>query len=398
MENLECIFCQKIHPPNVFFPFCPGCNEPLFISYPPKRRKFILGKEGIEKYLDFLPLDRIDRNLSLGEGDTPLIGLNQLSEKLNLPSLWAKNETSNPTHTFKDRGSAVAVQKASSMDLEKIGTVSTGNMAASTAAYGARAGLRTYVLLKEDTSSEKLLSTAVFNPVLIKVKGDYGKLFLKSYSLAPKFNIYFMNSLDPFRLEGYKITGYEIFLQLKRRAPRFIIVPVSSGGHLIGLMRSFIDLKQEGLIEMYPTFIGVQAEGCSPLAQAYKRNKYEFKRIRKANTIAHAISNPDPPGGNIALKMIRENKGMIIAVSDKEILEAQKILAEEEGIFCQPASATTLAGLLRVKDSFKYTAQDDIVLVITGSGLKAVAALDSSRVTLYHTSILNLEKTVVSAL
>ncbi|MFB0565559.1 MAG: threonine synthase [Candidatus Aminicenantaceae bacterium] len=398
MEKLECLLCHRLYPLNVFFPFCPECNEPLLFSYPQKRREILLEREGLEKYLDFLPLDRVDRSLSLGEGNTPLIKLTRLSKKLSLSSLLAKNETLNPTHSFKDRGSAVAIQKALSLGLEKIGTVSTGNMAASTAAYGAKAGLKTYVLLKEDTSSEKLLSTAIFNPVLIKVKGDYGKLFSKSYSLSQKLNIYFMNSIDPLRIEGYKITGYEIFLQLERKSPRFIFVPVSSGGHLTGLMRAFIDLKKEGLIKNYPTFVGVQARGCSPLAQAFEKKKLRFTRISKADTLAHAISNPDPPGGNIALKMIREHGGMIVAVSDREILEAQKMLAGEEGIFCQPASATVLAGLLRIKKKFKFKTQDDIILIITGSGLKAVDALDSSRIHVHHTSISNLENVVKSTI
>ncbi len=399
MENLECIFCQRKYPLDIFNPFCPECHEPMLYPSPKKKRKFFIEKASpLEKFLDFLPLSKIKLNLSLGEGNTPLIQLNRLMKNFNLPPVFLKNEIINPTSSFKDRGTAVALQKAVSLGIERIGTVSTGNMASSTAAYGAKAGLKIFVLLKEDTLPDKLLSAGMYNPFLVKVKGDYGQLFYESFSYGRKYNIYFMNSVDPFRIEGYKITGFEIFLQLESRTPRFIFAPVSSGGHLIGLIRAFLDLKQEGFIQNLPTFVGVQAHGCSPIAQAYASGKSKVKRIEKAETIAHSISNPDPPGGNIVLKLIQENNGMMLDVSDKEILEAQKILAEFEGIFCEPASSTALAGLLKLSGKVKLDDKDQIVLVITGSGLKAMKQLEPSRINVHQASISSLEKTISSLL
>jgi threonine synthase len=292
----------------------------------------------------------------------------------------------------------VAIQKAVSLGMRRIGTVSTGNMAFSTAAYGAKAGLETFVLLKEDCSPEKILAAGVHSPVLVKVKGDYGKLFYESFSLGRKHNIYFMNSVDPFRIEGYKITGFETYFQLKGHAPRFIFVPVSSGGHLIGIARAFLDLKQNGFIQDFPTFIGVQAQGCAPVAKAYSSGKTRVERIKKAKTIAHSISNPDPPGGNIVLKLILENKGMIVDVSDGEILEAQKMLAELEGIFCEPSSATVLAGLLKLSKELKLKAEDQIVLVITGSGLKTMRDVGASKIDVRQASLSTLEKTIKALL
>jgi len=399
MENLECIFCQKEYPLDIFNLFCPECQEPLLCPSPKKKRKFSLEKASpLEKFLDFLPLSKIDPNLSLGEGNTPLLILNRLRENFKLPPVFLKNETVNPNACFKDRGTAVAIQKAVSLGIKRIGTVSTGNMASSTAAYGAKARLETFVLLKEDISPDKLLLTSMYNPVLVKVKGDYGELFYESFSLGRKHNIYFMNSVDPFRIEGYKVTGFEIFLQLENRIPRYIFVPVSSGGHLIGLMRAFLDLKKEGFIQHLPAFVGVQAHGCSPIAQAYALGKSKVKRIKKGETIAHSISNPDPPGGNILLELIRENNGIILDVSDKEILEAQKMLAEYEGIFCEPASATTLAGLLKLSGKMKLQAKDRIVLVITGSGLKAMNVLEPSKINVREASLSSLEGTISSIL
>jgi threonine synthase len=353
-------------------------------------------------------LSKINPNLSLGEGNTPRIQLDRLKEDFDLPPVFIKNEMVNPVACFKDRGTVVAVQKAISLGIKRIGTVSTGNMASSTAAYGAKGGLETFVLLKEDITPDKLLMTSMYNPVLVKVKGDYGELFHKSFSVGRKHNIYFMNSVDPFRIEGYKVTGFEIFLQSESRIPRYIFTPMSSGAHLIGLMKAFLDLKKEGLIERLPTFVGVQAHGCSPIAQAahgcspiaqaYSSGKSKVKRIRKGKTIAQSISNPDPAGGNIVLKLIQENSGIILDVSDKEILEAQKMLAELEGIFCEPASATALAGLLKLSGQVKLEENDPIVLVITGSGLKAMNVLEPSKINVREASLSGLEKTFSSIL
>jgi threonine synthase len=269
-------------------------------------------------------------------------------------------------------------------------------MAHSTAAYGVKAGLKTFVLVKDDISQEKLLATAVHKPTLIAVKGDYGDLFRQSFAVGQEHSIYFMNSFDPMRIEGYKIPSFEIFAQLDFRVPDYVFVPVSSGGHLIGLMRGFLDLRTQGLCKDLPVFIGVQARGCSPIASAFALGEKKVERIEKPNTIAHAISNPDPPGGQIVLKMIQDFQGMIIDVPDQEILEAQRILAESEGLFCMPASATTLAGLLKLAKKRKFRPSDKIVLVITGSGVKALDALESSKINVRHTGLSDLEKQIKS--
>ncbi len=397
MEHLECLFCQKTFPLNLFDPFCPDCHEPLLYHYPPAKRASHQKKEWpLERYLEFLPQLELKPELSLGEGDTPLVRLERIRKKYALPFLFIKNEALNPTSSFKDRGSVVAVHKALSQGIERIGTVSTGNMANSTAAYGARAGLKTFVLVKEDISRAKLLATAVHNPALISVAGDYGDLFRESFAVGQKHSIYFMNSVDPMRIEGYKIPGFEMFAQLDFHIPDYIFVPVSSGGHLIGLMRAFLDLKTQGLSEDLPVFVGVQARGCSPIARAFAQEATRVERIAKPDTIAHAISNPDPPGGNIVLRLLREFDGMVITVNDQEILMAQKILAELEGLFCMPASSTTLAGLLKLSKKKAFQPNDQIVLMITGSGVKALDTLESSQISVRHTGLFDLEKQIKS--
>jgi threonine synthase len=364
----------------------------MLVSYGPGKRSFDLERTlPLEKYRGFLPLAHVDNSLSLGEGGTPLLQLDRVRRKHRLPPVYAKNETANPTHSFKDRGTAVAVQKAVALGIKRIGTVSTGNMAGSTAAYGARAGLRTVVLLKEDTPAQKARAAGVYGPALLKVRGDYGALFAASLAIGRKHGIYFMNSVDPLRIEGYKVTGFEIFHQLDGRVPRYLFAPVSSGGHLIGLMRAFQDLKKEGLAGEMPRFVGVQAKGCSPLARAFAGGRDRYSRFRRAQTIAHAISNPAPPAGNLALKLIRENNGLLMAVTDDEILAAERDLAELEGIFADPASATVLAALVKLSRRQRLSLRDDAVLVITGSGLKSMETAEKLDIPIIQTSLSRLE-------
>jgi threonine synthase len=381
MDKLECVFCGKKYPLNIFSPFCPACREPLLVSYTKKKRGFHFEKNlAIDVFEDFLPLDKIDSALSLGEGDTPLLELRNLSKIFDLPLLYGKNESVNPTASFKDRGTAVAIQKAVSLGFRKIGTVSTGNMAGSTAAYAARAGSLAFVFVKEDTSKEKILAAGIHGAKIFRVRGNYRSLFDKSFEIGRKRGIYFMNSVDPFRIEGYKVTAYEVFLQLGWKMPQYIFIPVSAGGHIIGFMRGFDDLKAAGLIRKYPIFIGVQALGCAPLARAFAAGRLKFTPFLNPKTVAHAISNPDPPGGNIVLKMIRERGGILTSVTDADILRAQSLLAKYEGIFCDPASATVMAALLALKRKMVFEPSEKLVLVITGSGLKTLEDLDAAKV------------------
>jgi len=397
MEQLKCLFCQKKYPLDLFHLFCPECNEPLLVTHSvPSPEIHYNKKYPLERYFDYLPIKKRNPEFCLGEGSTPLLKLSRLMERFDLPEVFAKNEMQNPTASFKDRGTVIAVHKALTMGVNSIGTVSTGNMAASTAAYGARAGIKTWVLVSESTSEEKIYSAAVHGAIILKVKGDYGELFYKSLKIGEKNRIYFMNSTDPFRIEGYKVTAFELFDQFKEKAPSYIIVPVSSGGHIIGLMKAFKELKKRQKITKYPNFIGVQPEKASPITNAFLKKEPKCTRIKKANTLAQSINNPAPPGGNIVLEMIREMKGQMIKVSDIEILRAQSLLASYEGLFCLPASAATLAGLFKLKREKKLDPQDQIVLIITGAGFKNVKILNPSKMKIFQTSIKKLDQTVSS--
>ncbi len=395
MDRFECLACGPLAARDPHSPFCPSCDQPLFVAFSSRPGgKVIRGDRAsaLEMFADFLPLETIDRELGLGEGLTPLVRLGRIGASLGLTALHAKNEAQNPTGSFKDRGTAVAVQKAVALGLPRIGTVSTGNMAASTAAYGARAGLPTFVLLKEGTSTASLRNAGIHGPRLVAVEGDYGKLFRASIGIGRKLGITFMNSIDPYRMEGYKVTAFEIFVQLGRRTPGTVVVPLSSGGHLLGLMRGFAELEREGLIPAFPLIIGVQAAGCAPLVRAFEAGRPTYERWEGARTIAHAIANPTPPAGDAVLRTIREREGVLVAVSDEDMLAAQRELAAAEGLFCQPESATTLAALRKLAAAGKIDeGRGATVLVLTGSGLKTPAALESAPIEIHRVPLDGLE-------
>lgn len=364
-DSLKCPVCGlefKFRPNEIL---CSACGQPgLFQnSFSGDARIAEQAVSTLEKFASFLPLKQVRPELSLGEGQTPLLALTNLDRS---GRLLAKLESYNPTLSFKDRGSALVVQKALELGWPAIGTVSTGNMASSTAAYAARAGLKCVLLVKRGTAEAALVSSAIFNPLIIQFGGDYGQLFRESYELGKEFGIYFANSVDPVRLEGYKLTAFELCLQLGQ-APDYVYVPVSSGGHFIGLYKGFAEMKQAGYIQEIPVLVGVQAVGCAPIAQAYEAGQGKVSKIQPSETIAHSIANSDPPAGTLVLKLVRDNKGWLTAVTDEDMLRAQKQLSGSEGLFVQPESASTLAAYFRLHHRFAGTS----VLVLTGQGLKA---------------------------
>ena len=399
MTALECVFCDQRRPFEIYDPFCPVCGAPMLVaSSRTKKRVRSAASTAAERFADFLPLKKYDPALSLGVGGTPLLRLGNVIEKFDLPEVYAKNETANPTASFKDRGTVVAIQKVIELGIKKIGTISTGNMAGSTAAYAAKASLPCLVFVKQDTPQDKILAAAVYGATIIKVRGDYGGLFRKSFEIGRRRGIAFMNSVDPFRIEGYKVTSYEIFEQLgsaafrSKKAPVMILVPVSAAGHLIGLLRGFQDLRGLGLIPRLPIIVGVQASGCAPISRAFRLGKVRVERFPNPHTIAHAISNPTPPGGELALRLLRESGGSMMDVSEDEIHRAHSLMASKEGIFCDPASATPLAAVLKLKRRGTLAPGAKAILIITGSGLKAMEAIEEARLDIRSAALETLDQ------
>ncbi|RLG42255.1 MAG: threonine synthase [Thermoproteota archaeon] len=376
MPYLACTKCGKEFPLETLETRCSSCGEPLEVRYeltsPELHRSDFL----LEKYRDFLPFPKPNKALSLGEGFTPLLKLHRIGESLKV-DLYVKNETVNPTWSFKDRGTLCGVQYAVDRGYSKIGTVSTGNMGASIAAYGARAGLRTYVLVSSTIEEEKVLPISVYGANVVKVEGDYGMLYYESLRIGAERGICFVNSDHPMRVEGSKTIGFEICEQFSFKTPDWVIVPVSSGGNFRGVVKGFKEFREAGLIERLPKFVVAQASGCCPIVRAFEEGKEEVKHFGTPNTIAHAISNPFPPSGNEVIRILRELGGVAVTVEDEEILRAQLTLARE-GIFAQPAGAVPIAALHKLVSRGLVERGESVVCLITGAGLKYLKSLEGA--------------------
>lgn len=366
---LECDGCGERYSQGINIHVC-ECGEPLRLEYFSGDIKK-LGNVW-KNYAEFLPLE-VERDLTLGEGKTPLSKAPRISKNLEV-NLHLKNETMNPTWSFKDRGTILSLQRAINLGRTKLGTVSTGNMAASVSAYGARNDIETFVLVPSEISDKKISQMQSYGPTIIKVDGDYGDLYYESFDIADQ-NIYFTNSNSPFRVEGYKTIAFEIFEEIE---PDYIIIPTSSGGLFRGIMKGLTELKMSGIIDEIPTLISVQAEGCSPICEAYKSGKKEIKRWSEPDTLAGAISNPYPPGGNDVLSKLEENDGLCEKVSDEDITTAREEIAKE-GIYCQPSSAVGVAALKNLRGQDRIEKGVDVVSIITGSGLKTGPTVDVDR-------------------
>ncbi|MGI6357439.1 MAG: threonine synthase [Bacillota bacterium] len=372
---LTCTSCGKEYAADAPNFRCGDCDEPLelpLVQSGTIRQDGGLKQTLIGRYADFFPFEQRP-GLSLGEGFTPLMAAPRLAEQLGVGELYLKNETMNPTWSFKDRGTMAGLHHAVQLGYRQIGTVSSGNMATSVAAYGARAGLRTFVLVQSTIASEKLAPIAIYGADLITVEGDYGELYSASLRIGEELGIYFINSDHPFRVEGSKTIAFEIAEQLDFNMPDYLVVPTSAGGNLRGVDKGLREFCAAGLIDRMPKLICAQSTGCSPIATAWAQSKSKISHFGPTDTIAHAIENPNPPSGNQALRLLQRNGGCAVAVTNQEIIAAQAELAQA-GVFAQPASAVSVAAIRKLRSDGYLTGRDRIAAVITGSGLKYTAA------------------------
>jgi threonine synthase len=360
---------------------CAECFGPLEVAYdfPAIRREDIeAGPKSIWRYRSLLPVPTtVTSHPNTEPGLTRLVRADKLAAALGLKSLWVKDDTGNPTHSFKDRVVAVALAAARELGFRVLACPSTGNLANAVAAAAARAGWDSVVLIPSSLERAKVLTTAVYDGALIAVDGNYDDVNRLATELAGEHDDWaFVNvNVRPYYAEGSKTLGFEVAEQLGWRLPEQIVVPVASGSQLTKVDKGFREFGQLGLVEETPYRVfGAQATGCSPVASAYKAGVDVVTPVRP-DTIARSLAIGAPADGPYVLDTVRRTGGAVEDVSDEEVVEGIRLLARTEGIFAETAGGVTVATAKKLVESGKLDPDAETVLLITGDGLKTLDAV-----------------------
>lgn len=383
VRGLKCRLCGTPSPISATS-FCPEDFGPLEVDYDYDAIAEALSREKIElrrhtmwRYQELLPLDG-EPTVGLAVGATPLIKADRLAEALGVENLWVKNDAVNfPTLSFKDRVVAVALSKAREFGYTTVGCASTGNLANSVAANAAAAGLESYIFVPSDLEEAKILNTSIFGAKVITVRGTYDEVNRLCQQVADRYNWGLVNvNLRPFYAEGSKTFGYEIAEDLGWRIPQHVVCPMA-GGSLIGKIdKAFKELAKIGLVSGGACkFHGAQATGCAPISTAVKNGWESHRPVKKPSTIAKSLAIGDPADGYFAAKGIRDSGGWAEDVSDPEIAAAMTLLGKTEGIFAETAGGVTVAVAKKLIEQGRIARDEEIVLCITGNGLKTQDAV-----------------------
>jgi threonine synthase len=378
-ESLRCKECQTEYPLDASYA-CERCFGPLEVHYASRagadpselRRRIQAGPHSLWRYSDFLPV-QAPRSGVLPAGFTPLLRVDRLAERLGLREVWIKNDAANPTHSFKDRVVSIAVARARELGFDTIACASTGNLANAVAAHAAAAGLESYVFVPADLEEQKLLATGIYGTNLVTVNGTYDDVNRLCTELSAEHDWAFVNiNLRPYYAEGSRTLAFETAEQLGFELPDRIVCPVASGSLFTRIARGFEEWLEVGLITgELPTFHGSQAEGCSPVASAF-RDEADFCRPVKPATIAKSLAIGNPADGPYALDLARRTGGSVESVSDAEIRAGVKLLAETTGIFTEAAGGVTVAVLAKLAERGEIDPDERVVAYITGEGLKTL--------------------------
>jgi threonine synthase len=385
VTGLRCRECGRRYPTEALH-VCDFCFGPLEVDYDYERiaeavspASIAAGPRSIWRYRDLLPVDDASP-VDLGAGFTPLHRADRLAAELGLGELWIKDDTANPTGSFKDRVVSVALTKARQLGFKVAACASTGNLANSVAAHAARAGMASIVLIPEDLEEAKVTMTAVYGGTVVAVKGGYDDVNRLCAELASEHPSWaFVNvNVRTYYSEGSKTLAFEVAEQLGWRAPDHVVVPIASGSQLTKVAKGFDELAKVGLIE--PSHVrvsGAQAAGCSPVATAFATGADAIAPV-KPKTIAKSLSIGNPADGWYALDAIRRSGGSCAAVTDDEVLDGIRLLARTEGIFAETAGGVTIATLAKLAAAGVVRRDERVVALVTGHGLKTVEALSGA--------------------
>lgn len=382
VKGLVCRECEREYPAEPLH-VCEFCFGPLEVVYDYKGLKRALSRKAIEdgplsiwRYKSLLPVDG-ENLVDLQGGFSPLIKADNLAKALGISSLYLKNDTVNPTYSFKDRVVSVALTKAREFGFNTVACASTGNLANSVAAHAARANFKAYIFIPADLEKGKIVCSAVYNPTLVGVKGSYDDVNRLCSEIAAEFDWAFVNiNLRPYYAEGSKTLGFETAEQLGWKSPDHVIIPVASGSLLTKVHKGLNEFWKLGLIDEPKTKIsGAQAEGCAPVVAAFRDDTWDIRPVRP-DTIAKSLAIGNPADGYYALKSVRGTNGYLEAVSDEEIIDAVKLLAQTEGIFAETAGGVTIGVLKKLAKEGKIDSKETVVAYITGIGLKTLEAVE----------------------
>jgi threonine synthase len=382
ISELRCKECKRGYPVAAVHvcEFCFAPLEPVYdfdaIAKDISRDKIAAGPLSVWRYVDLLPVDPAAPRVDLGAGFTPLLRAQRLGAELGISDLYVKNDTANPTHSFKDRVVTVALTVARAMGFDTVACASTGNLANAVAAHAASAGLRSFVFQPADLESGKVITTAVYGGNLVAVKGNYDDVNRLCAEIAGTLKWAFVNvNIRPFYSEGSKTLAFELVEQLGWEAPGHIVVPVASGSLLTKIGKGLDEFHRVGLAPAPQTKIyAAQAEGCNPVVTAIKAGVEHIRPV-KPNTIAKSLAIGNPADGFYAVQCVNRTGGWGEDATDDEIVQGIRLLASTEGIFTETAGGVTIAALEKLARAGKFGRGEKVVALITGMGLKTAEAL-----------------------
>jgi len=383
VTHLECAACHLEHEARRLHNLCRNCGKPLLVRYDMERVSRTLTKESLSarradlwRYREVLPVENDENVVTLGEGWTPLLHAERLGKELGIESLYIKDESQNPTQSFKARGMSAAVSMAKELGAKKLAVPSAGNAAGALAAYAARAGLECFIFMPNDTPRANIVECEQTGAHVTLMDGlitDCGAEVARRKEAEGWFDVSTLK--EPYRVEGKKTLGYELAEQLNYTLPDVILYPTGGGTGLIGMWKAFEEMEKMGWIgSARPRMVTVQASGCAPIVRAFEDGKRFADEFPNAETVASGLRVPKAIGDFLILDAIRASKGTALSVTDAELIAATREIGAAEGVFCAPEGAACLPALRKLMEAGEVGANERIVLFNTGAGVKYLEA------------------------
>jgi len=387
VTHLECALCGLRHEAQRLHNLCRECGKPLLVRYDLERAKESLTKESLSgrradmwRYREVMPVERDDNIVSLSEGWTPLLAARRLAEKTGISEVYIKDESLNPTQSFKARGMSAAVSMAKELGAKKLAVPSAGNAAGALSAYAARAGLECFIFMPRDTPRANVVECEQTGASVTLMDGlitDCGAEVGRRKEAEGWFDVSTLK--EPYRVEGKKTLGYELAEQLNWELPDLIIYPTGGGTGLIGMWKAFDEMEAMGWIDSRrPRMVTVQAAGCAPIVRAFEEGKRFADEFPNAATTASGLRVPKAIGDFLILDAIRQSGGTAIAVTDEELIAATREIGAAEGVFCAPEGAACLPALRKLVQAGMVDKNDRVVLFNTGSGVKYMESFENA--------------------